>query len=385
MLSTSTIPFLIHALIETPAAFTFIFRPSSQLQPLPPSAALILQSFGGLLLTSNLIALILIRRPFDDVARQASLAFSFWHLWPCYRAYMRMNGYAKEEEASTTKTLGGPVVHLGVHVVLLTMFLVSEQPESRLLNIDIHLVIALVLVQVHLATEQRAEEAVDSTLLPRASVLGSHEILKLLVNCETHLTALAGLAIHILATILSRFDGSLLLRLHLFPDLVRGHRYIQLTLALVAGTGWAKVVLKAADGVEELDGSLFRGLVGLRFGLRVGIDGIERVGSDESLLQSNSNIEESIVGLSLLANSQALVDIGSVLIVAITLILVIIFFTRAFFVVVLIRLVVRISFAVDKSVEAIVHLVAFRLGALKLCIIHFILILVNSSASFVRR
>ncbi|KAF5670583.1 hypothetical protein FHETE_4490 [Fusarium heterosporum] len=123
MLSTSMIPFLVHVLIETPAAFTFIFRPSSQLQPLPPSAALILQSFGGLLLTSNLIALILIRRPFDDVTRQAALAFSFWHIWPCHRAYMRMCGYTKEDEASTTKTLGGPVVHLGVHAALLTMFL----------------------------------------------------------------------------------------------------------------------------------------------------------------------------------------------------------------------------------------------------------------------
>ncbi|KAF5000757.1 hypothetical protein FGRMN_1525 [Fusarium graminum] len=123
MLSTTMIPFLIHVLIETPAALTFIFRPSSQLQPLLPSAALILQSFGGLLLTSNLIALILIRRPFDDITRQAALAFCFWHIWPCHRAYMRMSGYTKEDEASTTKTLGGPVVHLGVHIALLTMFL----------------------------------------------------------------------------------------------------------------------------------------------------------------------------------------------------------------------------------------------------------------------
>lgn len=123
MISAATAPFVAHALIETPAAFTFIFKPSSQLQPLPPSAALIVQSFGGLLLATNLIALVFIRRPFDDVARHVALAFAFWHIWPCYRAYMRMSGYTKEDEASTTKTLGGPVVHLGVHIVLLTMFL----------------------------------------------------------------------------------------------------------------------------------------------------------------------------------------------------------------------------------------------------------------------
>ncbi|KAF4345943.1 hypothetical protein FBEOM_85 [Fusarium beomiforme] len=125
MLSEATIPFLIHALIETPAAFTFILKPSSQLQPLPPSAALILQSFGGLLLTSNLIALIFLRRAFDDATRQAALAFAFWHIWPCWRASRRLSGYTEEGEASTTKTLGGPMVHLGVHAGLLTMFLVA--------------------------------------------------------------------------------------------------------------------------------------------------------------------------------------------------------------------------------------------------------------------
>ncbi|KAF4979551.1 hypothetical protein FZEAL_4255 [Fusarium zealandicum] len=123
-MSSSTAPFLIHALIETPAALTFILRPSSHLQPLTPPAALLLQSLGGLLLTSNLIALIFVRRPFDDVARHVALAFAFWHIWPCYRACVRLRGSALEEEApATTRTLGGPVVHLGVHLVLLTMFL----------------------------------------------------------------------------------------------------------------------------------------------------------------------------------------------------------------------------------------------------------------------
>ncbi|KAF5235085.1 hypothetical protein FAUST_7288 [Fusarium austroamericanum] len=123
MISAATAPFLAHALIEIPAALTFILKPSTQLQPLPPSAALIVQSFGGCILTTNLIALIFLRRPFDHVAQHVALAFAFWHIWPCYRAYMRMSGYTKEEGTVTTKTLGGPVVHLGVHVVLLNMFL----------------------------------------------------------------------------------------------------------------------------------------------------------------------------------------------------------------------------------------------------------------------
>ncbi|KAH7019328.1 hypothetical protein EDB80DRAFT_869992 [Ilyonectria destructans] len=84
-ISVSTSPFLCHILIETPAALTFILRPSSHVSPLPPSAALLLQSLGGLLLASNLIALIFVRRPLDDVARHVALALAFWHMWPCYR------------------------------------------------------------------------------------------------------------------------------------------------------------------------------------------------------------------------------------------------------------------------------------------------------------
>ncbi|KAJ4190190.1 hypothetical protein NW755_005329 [Fusarium falciforme] len=120
----STIPFVIHALVETPAALSFILYPSLHLQPLTPAATLLLQSLGGLLLTSNLIALIFARRPFDDVSRQVAIAFAFWHVWPCYRAYTRLSGRGLEGDTPETRsTLGGPVVHLGVHSILLTMFL----------------------------------------------------------------------------------------------------------------------------------------------------------------------------------------------------------------------------------------------------------------------
>ncbi|KAM5346466.1 hypothetical protein ACJ41O_009471 [Fusarium nematophilum] len=125
MLSTTSIPFLIHALVETPAALSFILKPSSQLDPLSPQAALILQSLGGLLLALNLIALIFARRPFDQDTQHVALAFAFWHIWPCRRAVVRLRGSASEggEPPSTRGAFGGPVVHLGVHLMLLTMFL----------------------------------------------------------------------------------------------------------------------------------------------------------------------------------------------------------------------------------------------------------------------
>ncbi|KAK7424763.1 hypothetical protein QQX98_000346 [Neonectria punicea] len=128
-LSLPTIPFLLHAAIETPAALTFIFRPSSHVSPLHPDAALLIQSLGGLLLASNLIALVFVRRPFDHVSRHVALALAFWHLWPCYRAVVRLarradgRNRSAGDDAATGKTLGGPAVHLVVHVVLLAMFL----------------------------------------------------------------------------------------------------------------------------------------------------------------------------------------------------------------------------------------------------------------------
>ncbi|KAI5464791.1 hypothetical protein BGZ63DRAFT_421787 [Mariannaea sp. PMI_226] len=133
VLSTTAIPFLLHAIIETPAALSFIIRPSSQLSPLHPDAALILQSFGGLLLASNLIAIIFIRRPFDDVARHVAAALAFWHMWPCYRAFVRLQRMTESNPESNTEgdgnestsppgTLGGPLVHLAVHLLLFFMF-----------------------------------------------------------------------------------------------------------------------------------------------------------------------------------------------------------------------------------------------------------------------
>ncbi|KAH7319683.1 hypothetical protein B0I35DRAFT_478011 [Stachybotrys elegans] len=124
MLPLSHIPFLAHGLIETLAACSFILRPSTQLSPLTPSAELILQSKGGLLLFSNLISLVFLRRPFDDTSRLVSLAFAFWHLWPCHRAIVRIRSGLVQKVAQEN-ALGGPALHLVTHSALLVMFLAS--------------------------------------------------------------------------------------------------------------------------------------------------------------------------------------------------------------------------------------------------------------------
>jgi hypothetical protein len=127
MLSPSRLPFVIHAAIETAAAFTFILKPASHLTPLSPAAGLLLQSKGGLLLFTNLICVIFLSRPVDETTRSVALAFAFWHLWPCYRAAVRLQYMADTEEP---RPLGGPVVHLGVHLGLLLLFLVAGFSSS---------------------------------------------------------------------------------------------------------------------------------------------------------------------------------------------------------------------------------------------------------------
>lgn len=114
-------PFLFHVIIASPAGLTFIFRPSRQLSPLTPAARLILQCYGGCLLFTNLMALIFLTRPFDDTTRLATVSFAFWHLWPSYRAVLRLQ-CGIDTAGQLGETLGGPVVHLTVHLVLVVMF-----------------------------------------------------------------------------------------------------------------------------------------------------------------------------------------------------------------------------------------------------------------------
>lgn len=123
IISLAKAPFLIHDIIATAAALTFILRPGRQLQPLSESAKLILQCYGGCILFTNLISLIFLVRPvIDDTTRHVALAFAFWHAWPSYRAVVRLQ-YGIDTQGEMGKTLGGPILHLGIHGLLFFMFL----------------------------------------------------------------------------------------------------------------------------------------------------------------------------------------------------------------------------------------------------------------------
>ncbi|KAK2030416.1 hypothetical protein LX32DRAFT_323512 [Colletotrichum zoysiae] len=123
------LPFLLHVAIETAAASSFILNPASQLPAPSPAARLLLQSFGGLLLSTNLVCLIFVARPSDETTRHVAAALAFWHAWPCWRAYVRLarpevdgTGRDKHDAELVKKTLGGPGLHLAVHVGMLVLF-----------------------------------------------------------------------------------------------------------------------------------------------------------------------------------------------------------------------------------------------------------------------
>lgn len=123
MISLTKAPFLIHDIIATFAGLTFVFRPHAQLQPLSPSAALILRCYGGCILFTVLISLAFLVRPVEDeTTRLVALALAFWHVWPSYRAVVRLQDDI-DVKNELGRTLGGPTVHLGVHGLLFLMFL----------------------------------------------------------------------------------------------------------------------------------------------------------------------------------------------------------------------------------------------------------------------
>ncbi|KAI5861456.1 hypothetical protein GGS23DRAFT_151374 [Durotheca rogersii] len=122
MISTK-LPFAAHALVETAAALSFIFRPEKQLPACTPAAKLILRQYGGLLLATNLVCIVILAQPSlgDNTIRLLAAALGSYHLWPCYRAYIRI-AYQVDAQEQTQPALGGPSVHLVVHLLCLAMF-----------------------------------------------------------------------------------------------------------------------------------------------------------------------------------------------------------------------------------------------------------------------
>ncbi|KAI0595184.1 hypothetical protein F4775DRAFT_384086 [Biscogniauxia sp. FL1348] len=123
MITVVKLPFATHAVIETAAALSFIFRPEAQLPGCSPAARLILRQYGGLLLASSLMCVaVLVAEPgLGDTTmlmRLLAIALGTYHVWPCHRAWVRLR-------SGRSATLGGPALHLVVHLLCLGLFTFS--------------------------------------------------------------------------------------------------------------------------------------------------------------------------------------------------------------------------------------------------------------------
>ena len=126
-MSDPALPFFLHAFTEILASSTFILTPDAHIPSPSRQATLVSQLRGGSLLHSALISIIFaFRDVWDDTARRAALAFAIWHVFPCYRAIVRLRtGLEGGEEKLEGKIVGGPSVHLLIHGVLFALFLRS--------------------------------------------------------------------------------------------------------------------------------------------------------------------------------------------------------------------------------------------------------------------
>lgn len=111
------LPFALHCIIETAAGLTFYLKPEKQLPNCTPEAKLILRQYGILLLVSSLICLAILRDPvFNSTTQYIALCLALYHVGCLHRAWTRM------QKTNTESLLGGPVVHLVVHLVCFALF-----------------------------------------------------------------------------------------------------------------------------------------------------------------------------------------------------------------------------------------------------------------------
>lgn len=105
--------FLLHIIVETPAAINFLISPSSTLQQPQPFSHAVIRQYGSLLLVTNLILAIVRSHCPEDVQRCVSGALALYHIGPLWRSVVRIRD--REESSSV---LAGPWLHFGLHGLL---------------------------------------------------------------------------------------------------------------------------------------------------------------------------------------------------------------------------------------------------------------------------
>lgn len=112
------LPLLLHLVVESFAAAAFISRPQLQVSHgASPETVLIFNSYGGLLLATDVLCfLFLLRDGFDDATVMVALSLAIHHFFAMWRAYTRIKR-GLGVEGPQGKLLGGPMVHLITHSI----------------------------------------------------------------------------------------------------------------------------------------------------------------------------------------------------------------------------------------------------------------------------
>ncbi|KAJ1337851.1 hypothetical protein MN608_00707 [Microdochium nivale] len=116
------LPFVLHIAVESIAVFLFTCRPTTQLHvsECSPQARLVLRQYGALLMSSNLVCLAIVMQPEpSSLIRHISWALLVYHVFPCHRAWVRMQEMGENaEERRKAPVFARPGVHLTTHVAV---------------------------------------------------------------------------------------------------------------------------------------------------------------------------------------------------------------------------------------------------------------------------
>lgn len=126
---------LIHLLVEVPASLSFLFLAGKQVPNASREAVLVSQSYGGLLLATNVLCFLFLCCPradsgFYHARAMLEVCLAVYHVFPIRRAYARING-SGVPRPHTSALLGGPLVHLTVHVILFVLLACSGLVNMR--------------------------------------------------------------------------------------------------------------------------------------------------------------------------------------------------------------------------------------------------------------
>lgn len=87
----SALPFVLHIMVETPAALRFLFTPDAQILHPQPDARSIVRQYAVLLFSTVLIALICLLNHRQRISRLVAGALSIYHIAPILRAGTKLS------------------------------------------------------------------------------------------------------------------------------------------------------------------------------------------------------------------------------------------------------------------------------------------------------